>query len=113
MTLPFSSTLIAVLRSSAPADEDGWPEAIAGMTVVADAVPAVISSPGGRFTQAGSEQHIASFRLAAENCDLQETDMVMDEGTQDVYKVTWLQRRYGFGLDHIEAGMERVHGYAP
>ena len=53
------------------------------------------------------------FKLVADPVDIRNTDRVLDEGTQTVYRVEWLAPRTGLGLDHMSAGLSYVERFAP
>ncbi len=118
MALPFATTLITVLRSdpaevdeNAEGDADGYPSAEPTWEPVVSGVRAVISAPGGTFVQAGSLQEVIGFRLAADPCDLQHSDRVLDETDQQQYVVEWMHHSRGFGLDHMSAKLRVVEGF--
>lgn len=112
MALPISTTQISVLRSTANAGDDGYPDSAPAWSTVTEHIPAHISSPGGTTVRDGTVQTRTSFSLAAEPCDLTHTDRVLDESTQTVYRVEWVQPRVGYGLEHVSAGLSTVEGFA-
>jgi hypothetical protein len=118
--IPYATTTVAVLSRSVPdGDPDGYPDEEAVYAPVSIGTRAVVTSPvrgarsGGRTTLGGSEQTVDVFKLVADPCDIRQTDRVLDEGTQIVYRVEWLAPRTGLGLDHMSAGLSFFEGFAP
>jgi len=101
--IPIATTTIAVLRS----DQDGTQDAIDGVTLstLATGVRAVIGSDSGTETNAGGSSEQVSARLDCDPTDLRHVDQVTDEATGETWHVTWVRRRRGMGLDHMEAGL--------
>lgn len=102
MSIPFNTTFITILRSSAE------PFEVATWVPIAQHVRGHISvSHGLEPVQA---QEVVAFRLDADICDLDHLDRIVDEKTFLIYDVNWVAARYGLGLDHMEAGLQKVQG---
>jgi hypothetical protein len=111
MSLPMSTTTIAVLRM--PADPERDPVEDFGMTptTIATGVRAHIStSRGFENTSVGAQQSVVMFRLACDPTDLAHTDRVKDEKTGEEYEVLWTRSRQELGMGHVEAGLKQVEG---
>jgi hypothetical protein len=111
--IPLATTTITVLRppSADPygAGYDGTP---AAPTTVATGVRAVLGDPRGVERDVGGSQEDLRWTLTADPVDLTHDDQVVDDTTGITYRVVWVARRFGLGLDHIEAELRRVHGEA-
>lgn len=76
-------------------------------------VPAHISSPVGIETLVGGNRTSIDARLFVDPAPALTTrDSIVDEATDESYRVVWVQRRRGLGLDHQVAGLRRVEGAA-
>lgn len=106
MSIPFATTEITVQRE--PANAEPFDPETAPWEVVAQGVRAHISVSHG--LEPVSAQEVVAFRLDSDICDLDHLDRVLDERTGRVYEVAWVAPRYGLGLDHMEAGLNRVEG---
>lgn len=114
ISIPFQTTTVTVLRYTVPdGDIDGYPDTQPNWTPIATGVRAVISSPGGTTLRDGSLQTVLGFRLACDPTDLRHTDRVLDEHDQTLYECNWTMQRVGMGLDHDEAELRTVEGFAP
>lgn len=118
--IPLATTKVTILRVPAV---DEYAEPYSGSTnadrdVVVSGIRAVIDIPVGRQAGiervAGGEQTRTELRLAADPCDLNRTDVVLDELTGIYYTITWCLRYSGNGaagdLGHVEAGIVNVEG---
>jgi hypothetical protein len=111
MSIPLATTTIKVLRPQPGTDDDPWVTSDdSDDKVIASGIRAHIGSPNGDEITSGGSQVIKTFRLDCDITDLSETDRIIDEKTLITYDVTWVQKRYGVGLDHIEAGLLVVSG---
>lgn len=114
MTIPLSTTTIAVKRPSVGADVDPWVISDdASDTTVEAGIAAHISAPSGLERAVGGAQESVTFRLLADTTDLENTDRVLDEGTGDTWEVVWTEQRTGLGMDHTYAEIRKVEGAAP
>lgn len=107
--IPLSTTTVSVLRLSDGTDYDepyGGAEPL-NRTVVVAGLPAVIDHPNGNAQLAGGVQAIGEYQLVCDNADLSYLDLISDDGTGKVYRITWLIAYPG---DHIEAGLRAVEG---
>lgn len=104
--IPLASTTVTVSRS----DQDGTVDSYDTVTYTPrpQHVRAVIGRPGGGETTTGGSSEQATATLDCDPCDLRHDDRVTDDTTGDVWEVTWVRRRVGFGLDHMVAGLIAV-----
>lgn len=104
MGILLPSTTITVLRSTVQDDNELRAAYTGGSTtdtaVVAEGIPAHIGAPGGseRTDQSGQQTNM-SFRFNCDPCDIQHTDLILDEKTGRKYEVQWIERRTGLGMD--------------
>ena len=107
MTL-LTTTTVTVRR---PADGD--PYETATTSTVASGVPAHISQPtGSELDQGGQLEQVDAVLLAGPGVDLLHTDLIVDAGTGNEYRVAWVRQRQGVGLDHTKAGLVAFEGAA-
>ena len=95
------------------ADPDGFPDEVPTWSVVASGVRAVISSPGGTVLRDGSVEVVMGFRLTCDVTDLEPADRIQDEQSLVLYDMNWMTQRTGMGMDHMEAEIRTVQGFAP
>lgn len=113
MTLPLSTTTIAVKRTAPGSDIDPYVVSDnASDTTVATGIAAHISAPSGRERVAGAGQEAVEFLLSCETTDIGNNDRVVDLETNETYEVNWAENRRGLGLDHTVAGLSKVTGQA-
>lgn len=106
--LPIATTTITVER---PADGD--PYETATSATESTGTPGHISAPSGREIDRGGQlEAIDAVLLTSATLDLTHTDLVLDEGTGQRYRVSWVDVRRGLGLDHLKAGLARYAGGA-
>lgn len=110
--IPLATTTIAVLRRTASDTADPYEAPAAAPKVIARGVRASIYMSGARSDEEvrGGSQEVRELRLSCDPVDLTHTDQVRDERSGDVYDVTWVQRRSGLNLDHVEAALKTVDG---
>ena len=94
-------------------DTDGFPDTAPSWPVVASGVRAVISSPGGTVLRDGSVEVVMGFRLTCDLTDLEPADRILDEQASVYYEMNWMTKRTGMGMDHMEAEIRTVQGFAP
>ena len=97
----------------ADGDTDGFPDTAPTRAPVATGVRAVISSPGGTVLRDGSVEVVMGFRLTCDPTDLQPADWILDEQALVCYEMNWKTKRTGMGMDHMEAEIRTVQGFAP
>ena len=97
----------------ADGDTDGFPDVEPTWSVVASGVRAVISSPGGTVLRDGSVEVVMGFRLTCDPTDLEPADRILDEQSLVTYDLNWFTQRRGMGMDHSEAEIRLVTGFAP
>lgn len=104
MSVLLPTTTVTVADASTPE-----PFETTTYTARASAVAAHISGPSGS-ERAGSDggERIDAVLL----CDttVERGDRVTDAATADVYRVLWVQKRTGLGLNHTKAGLVRATG---
>lgn len=106
--IPLATTTVSILRRQG-ADEyeepygGGTP---AGLDVAASGVRAVIGRPRGSDRVEGGEQARTELELLCDPCDVVYTDLVKDESTGVVYRLTFL---FNYP-DHVEGRLELVQG---
>lgn len=106
LTLP---TTTVTIGRPAPGD----PYEPAATTVVETERPATISAPTGReMAVGGSQEVVDAVLLTTPDVSLTQYDTVTDNGTGEVWQVSWVRRRLGLGLDHTQAGLMAVKGGA-
>jgi hypothetical protein len=106
--IPLATTTITVRRPVAgqdPYEAPVPPPVMAG-------IPAHIGSPSGIDVRIGGDQQVVTDRLDCAIVDLRHGDTVHDDGNDVTYSVVWVRRRYGLGLDHMEAGLVQTEGAA-
>jgi hypothetical protein len=109
--LPLTTTTITVTRPAAPSgdyeDDAGEP------LLVATGLAVAITSPTGADSVVGGQQERVDAVLTAPTAPrLQHVDQVVDTCTGDAYRIAWVRRRRGLGLDHQTAGLVAVKGGA-
>lgn len=108
--MPLATTTIRVERPTTGGDPY---EIDAAPTVVSRGTAAHIGQPSGTEAQAGGElETITDVLLCEAGIDLQHTDLVVDEATDQRYRVQWVRARRGLGLDHVKAGLVTYQGAA-
>lgn len=104
MSVLLPTTTVTVADASTPE-----PFETTTYTARASGVAAHISGPSGS-ERAGSDggERIDAVLL----CDttVERGDRVTDAATADVYRVLWVQKRTGLGLNHTKAGLVRATG---
>ena len=121
MSLPVSTTTIAVTRPAAPATEDPWGDGYDApadrddsSSPIASGVRAVIAPAGARGSSLGGESQSAEFVLKCDPVDLTYLDEVTDEVTGATYAVAWsVTVPAPAGLDHVTAGLNTTKGQTP
>lgn len=108
MTIPVATTTIRVERPGA--GRENYEAAL--FTVVASHVRAHIGNLSGLERLQGGSAERVTFRLDADPVDLKATDEIVDEVTQERYRVVWSKQRHGLGLDHVEAELRQGTGVA-
>lgn len=121
MTIPIWTTTVSVLRPTVQdGDADGYPDSTPVYNKVSSGTHAVIMSAtrgvsggGSKTVREGSERVINVFKLVADPVSVQNTDQILDETTQQLYRVEWIAPRPGYGLDHVDVGLSFVEGFNP
>ena len=107
MTL-LTTTTVTVKR---PTTGDPYEPATA--PTVDAGVPAHISGPTGQeIDQGGQLEAVDAVLLCAYGTDVTHTDLIVDDGTGNEYRVAWVRDRQGLGLDHTKAGLVAYEGAA-
>jgi hypothetical protein len=105
--IALTTTTVTVYRAAEAEPGEGRT-----FSVVSSRVDATITSPSGRDKlQAGGGSSVVDMVL---NCDLltdvEHTDRIVDDNTNQTFEIVWLEPRLGLGLDHTRAGLKRVEG---
>lgn len=101
MTLPLTTTTIAVHRPVADEDPSEAPSA---PSVVITGIPAHFSGPGAQESPGGRQ--VTSWTLLCDPCDLQRGDTVVDERDGVEWSVSSAVARHDDGeLDHVVAAV--------
>jgi hypothetical protein len=91
----------------------GDPYESATVTTIATATPARISAPSGDDLVVGGAKEVVDAVLYLDPAPvLAFGDIVVDEATDERYRVAWVRQRRGLGLDHQHAGLTAVKGGA-
>lgn len=111
--IPLATTTIAVLRRPASTTRDPY-DAQAAAPAVVSGVRAHIymSGAGSDELVRGGQQEVRQLRLSCDPIELTHEDQIKDERTGEVYDVSWVTRRQGLNLDHVEAELKQVKGLA-
>lgn len=109
MAIPLATTTITVARVPADPDRDPADEQPAAETVTAG-VRAHLSGITGN--ENFPTQEVITRKLACDPTDLEHGDTITDDTTGAVYTVVYAEPRVGLNLDHVEAGLKKVEGYA-
>lgn len=109
--LPIAPNTVTVTR---PDDQTGDYEDDANTsTTIAAATRCAITAPTGTDVVVGGQKEIVDAVLVFPATPaLDHTDLVVDDDTADAYRVVWVRRRRGLGLDHQVAGLRSVTGAA-
>lgn len=110
--IPLATTTITVFRIPLTAEDDPLDD-LPDAEAVASGVRAHISVGTGAAGQEegmGQQEVLNDLRLSCDPTDIQNEDVVHDEKDGRDYQVTWVQPRYGLGLDHMEVGLKRTEG---
>jgi len=108
MTLPLTTTTLTIKR--VPANID--PYADTTPTVVTLNVFGAISGSNGTGSDVGGAQQVLTARLFVESdVDVRIADVVIDETSNEEWRVLWVRKRYELGLGHTVAGLEYVAGH--
>lgn len=107
--LPVTTTTGTILR---PAGGDPY-ETAAAPTQIATGLAGHVSAPtGSEVDQGGQLEQVDAVLLTDPDADLRHTDLWRDDGTDLTYRVAWVRRRQGLGLDHLKAGLVAYQGAA-
>jgi len=102
-----ATTSVTIVRP----DEVSDPYETADTVEVAVGVPAHISSPSGGDRRVGGDSMVIDAVLfVPTDTPLTRADTITDDTTGDEWRVTWVQRRVGLGLDHQKAGLVTTQG---
>lgn len=111
--LPYAPNAVTVTR---PAAQDGDYEDSEGSDtpeIVASAWSVAITAPSGSDLVVGGQKEIVDAKMIAPLVPvIEHTDLVEDDDTGDSYRVVWVRRRRGLGLDHQVVGLRSVVGGA-
>ena len=107
--LPLTTTSVTIERPTTnqdPYDTSVW-------NVIASDVPGVVSGNAGLDIRVGGDQSTNLTTLHIDDGhDLQKSDRITDQETAEVWYVTWVRKRYEFGLAYTTGGLTRTIGAA-
>lgn len=117
MSLPLTTTTITIGRVI---DDTNDPDEPPLEITSATGIPAVIAAPSGSdLVDGGSRERVDAILLVDPDVDVRHEDIVVDElaevpavGWREGYRVTWVRKRTGLGLDHLKAGLLSIRGAA-
>lgn len=99
MTLPLTTTTIAVLR---PNEDEDPSEAPSAPSAVVSGIPAHFSGPSAQESPGGRQ--VTAWTLLCDPCDLLRGDIVVDERDGSEWAVSSAVLRHDGGeLDHVSA----------
>lgn len=105
------SVLIPTTTGSILRPGDGDPYETDTPTVAASGIACHLSSPSGREVDRGGQlERIDTVLLAPVDTDLRHTDLFRDDADGTTYRVSWVEKRRGLGLNHTKAGLARWSG---
>jgi hypothetical protein len=111
--LPLATTTVTVER---PAVQDGDPDDDwfdQAPTVIAAGMACTITSPSGDDSVVAGHKEVVDAVLHAPPTPLlTHLDLVVDDTSGDRWRIVWVRRRQGLGLDHQVAGLRAVTGGA-
>lgn len=81
-------------------------------TVVAGLRVAITAPAGSDDVVGGHKEIVDAVMLAPAAPVVEHTDFVTDDDTAEQYRVVWIRRRRGLGLDHQVVGLRAVKGGA-
>lgn len=80
-------------------------------TIVATGMRVAITAPAGTDLVVGGQKEIVDATMIAPPTPIiQHIDIVNEPATGDAYRVVWVRRRRGLGLDHQVVGLRAVVG---
>ena len=110
MTVPLATATYTLRRATNISDDSGDPLTL---EVVATGVRGVTMFFSGSASVAHGDRERVDARLAMdEDYGLKQYDQVYDEVTGDEWKVAWVRKRTGLGLEHLIIGVYEVKGTA-
>lgn len=84
-----------------------------GPTIVASALRVAIVQPSGSDLVVGGQKEVVDAKMIAPaSPTIQHTDLVVEPSSGDTYRIVWVRRRRGLGLDHQVVGLRAVTGGA-
>lgn len=105
--------ILATTTITVEESDGGDPYEPVTWTAVVTGQPAHIGAPNGSEAAIGGQlESIDAVLLTASGLPLTHEHRIIDEGTEDVWAVSWVQKRQGLGLDHTKAGLGRFDGGA-
>lgn len=104
MALPTATTTIDVIEKTGAAYEAQTE------TTVFSAVRAVFSAPRGSSQIVGGEESVTDMELYCDPIALKYNHIVNNNMTNERWEVIWVTQRRAVGLDHCQAGVNRVVG---
>jgi hypothetical protein len=108
--LPLATSTFTIERASNIDGDSGDPLTF---STVDSGVPGTSMFYSGSASVAHGDRERVDARIALDiDYALEHTDVLTDEQTGDVWKVAWVRKRIGLGLDHYIVGCYQVTGTA-
>lgn len=109
--LPLGPNCVTVTRPSGATGD--YEDDTGSSTTVARRVRAAIVAPSGADEVVGGQKVVVDAEMRfPPTPTIEHTDLVVDVDTDDAYRVVWVRRRRGLGLDHQAVGLRSVTGAA-
>lgn len=108
--LPVVTTTFSIQRAT---NIDGDSQDPLEWETVHAAIPGVPSYlSGGEAVAKGSRERVDARVFLDTDVEISHTDRLVDDGTGDTWKIAYVRRRTGLGLDHMVVGVYEVTGVA-
>lgn len=115
MSIPFSTTLLTIVRSTHAPTEDPYDPISSypnpDSAVVVTGVRAVITVPSASNNRVAGERIVYSSKLTSDPCDLRPFDLVT-ESSGLIWECLWSKPFGAFGISGMEAQLRLVVGFA-
>lgn len=115
VAIPLATTTITVIRREMTDMEDLYDPAdypSPEWTTIVAGVRAVISPPTANPQLTAGTRLTWSASLRSDPCDLQENDHLIDANDGTEWTVLWAREFDAIGLNHMEASLRMVQGFA-
>lgn len=109
--VPLTPNTVTIVRPAGTGG-DADDTATTPTTIAAGLAVAIVSPNGADAVTGGQKEIVDAVLLAPTTPELEHVDLVTDDDTDQDYRVVWVRRRRGLGLDHQVAGLRAVTGGA-